>query len=243
MYDRENRLLYGARYPQRVYEGFEAVPPLVVSCLIEIEDRGLLDFTHPRRNPAVDWGRLAKAIGAHALRLVDRRRKAIGGSTLATQLEKFRHSPEGRTVSALDKLKQMVSASFRAYQGGPDTVAARRRIVLDYVNTVPLAAVPGRGEVLGLGDGLWAWYGRDFAEVNRLLLSSGEGPDRALAFKQVLSLILAQRRPSYYLTEDRKALETLTNGYLGFLANHGVITPGLRDAALRAKLRSRAQAR
>ena len=107
-----------------------------------------------------------------------------------------------------------------------------------HLNTVPLAAVPGRGEVLGLGDGLWAWYGRDFAEVNRLLLSPGEGPDRALAIKQVLSLILAQRRPSYYLTEDRKALETLTNGYLGFLANHGVITPGLRDAALRAKLRS-----
>ncbi len=238
VYDRENRLLYEARYPQRVYERFEAVPPLVVSCLIEIENRGLLDFTHPRRNPAVDWGRLAKAIGVHALGLIDRRRRAIGGSTLATQIEKFRHSPEGRTLSARDKLKQMVSASFRAYLGGPDTIAARRRIVLDYVNSVPLAAVPGRGEILGLGDGLWAWYGRDFAEVNRLLLSPGESHDRALAFKQVLSLILAQRRPSYYLTEDRKALETLTNGYLGFLANRGVISPGLRAAALRAKLRA-----
>ena len=35
---------------------------------------------------------------------------AAGGSTLATQLEKYRHSPEGRTQSARDKLQQMASA-------------------------------------------------------------------------------------------------------------------------------------
>lgn len=92
VYDRENRLLYGARYPQRVYEVFEAVPLLIVSCLIEIENKGLLDFTHPRRNPAVDWGRLAKAIGVHALGLIDRRHKAFGGSTLSGGLSQTTNS-------------------------------------------------------------------------------------------------------------------------------------------------------
>ncbi|MBK6356965.1 MAG: hypothetical protein IPF44_09665, partial [Betaproteobacteria bacterium] len=41
--------------------------------------------------------------------------------------------------------------------------AARRRIVLDFVNPAPLGGIPGYGEVIGLGDGLWAWYGQDFA--------------------------------------------------------------------------------
>ena len=63
----------------------------------------------------------------------------------------------------------MASASLRAYLDGEDTLPRRRQIVVDYLNTVPLAAQAGFGEVNGLGDGLWAWYGRDFDEVNRLL--------------------------------------------------------------------------
>jgi hypothetical protein len=54
----------------------------------------------------------------------------------------------------------MISASLRAYSGSDFTMAARRQIVVDYVNGVPLSAVPGGGEVIGLGDGLAAWYGR-----------------------------------------------------------------------------------
>ena len=42
------------------------------------------------------------------------------------------------------------------------TMAARRQIVVDYLNGVPLSAVPGGGEVIGLGDGLAAWYGASF---------------------------------------------------------------------------------
>ena len=59
----------------------------------------------------------------------------------------------------------MASASLRAYQEGEDTQARRRQVVVDYLDTVPLAARPGFGEVHGLGDGLWAWYGRDVREV------------------------------------------------------------------------------
>ncbi len=43
----------------------------------------------------------------------------IGGSTLATQLEKLRHSPEGRTHSPAEKLRQIASATLRSYQDGP----------------------------------------------------------------------------------------------------------------------------
>ena len=97
-----------------------------------------------------------------------------GGSTLATQIEKLRHSPGGRTSSPLDKLRQVTAASLKAYRSGPDTRAYRRDIVVDYLNSMPLAALPDRGEVRGLGEGLQAWFGLDFADVQRSLLDRGD---------------------------------------------------------------------
>ena len=94
---------------------------------------------------------------SQSARLLHRENGAPGASTLATQIEKYRHSPQGVTGSAGEKFRQMMSASFRAYLDGEETLAARRRIVLDYLNTVPLAAFPGYGEVHGLGDGLRVW--------------------------------------------------------------------------------------
>lgn len=231
--DRDGRPLYSVRNPGRVYERFETIPPLVVMTLLFIEDRQLLDTRRPHRNPAVEWDRLGKAVGINALTFVGDQRRVIGGSTLATQLEKFRHSPDGRTDSAREKLRQMLSASLRAYQGGADTLPARRQIVVDYLNSVPLAAAPGHGEVQGLGDGVWTWYGVDFVEANRLLTDpSARSEARARAYKQVLSLILAARRPSYYLVENRKALDELSDSYLRIMAQAGIIDGGLRDAAL-----------
>ena len=170
---RDTKLLH-TRVPTRVYERFEEVPPLLVSALLFVEDRHLLDAQPPQRNPAIDPERFAKAALEQALRAVDPRYAATGGSTLATQIEKYRHSPHGRTASVSEKLRQMASASLRAYQDGEDTLTRRRHIVVDYLDTVPLAARPGIGEVQGLGDGLWAWYGRDFGEVNRLLADHDE---------------------------------------------------------------------
>ena len=72
----------------------------------------------------------------------------------------------------------MASASLRAYLDGENTLPRRRQIVVDYLNTVPLSAMAGFGEVNGIGDGLWAFYGRDFADVNRLL-SARRGRQRA----------------------------------------------------------------
>ena len=116
----------------------------------------------------------------------------------------------GRTEDVSAKLRQMVSASLRAYRDGPDTSAARRQIVVDYLNSTPLSARAGFGEVNGLGDGLWAWFGTDFEHANQVL--GAPAPDAALRleqariYKQALSLLLAQRRPSYYLLAGRAAL-------------------------------------
>jgi len=237
--------LLQARVPARIYRRFEDVPPLLVDALLFIEDRHLLDPDRPQRNPAFDPRRSGKAVIEHLLRAVDAERSASGGSTLATQIEKYRHSPGGRTLSFGDKVRQMASASLRAYADGDDTLPRRRQIVVDYLNTVPLAARAGFGEVHGLGDGLWAWYGRDFAEFNRLLVDSDEGTSttgaarhrQAEALKQALSLMVAQRRPAHYLLDGADDLRQLTDSYLRLLADAGIIRPALRDAALAAPLR------
>jgi membrane peptidoglycan carboxypeptidase len=237
--DATGTTLFHSRYPQRVYESFDAVPPLVRNSLMFIEDRYLLAQDQPNRNPAIDWGRFSRAIADQGLRFVNRHQSAPGGSTLATQIEKFRHSPDGRTATPPEKLRQIASASVRAYLDGPQTMPARQQIVVRYLNSVPLAAKPDVGEISGIGDGLAAWYGRDFRDVNRILrapVSDATLDEQALAFRQVLSLLVAQRAPSYFLQRDNAALGRLTDSYLRLLASGGVITPALRDAALSAQL-------
>ncbi len=235
--------LYRAAFPSRIYENFEAVPSVVRDSLLFIENRELLDLANPKKNPAIDWTRLGKAVLDKITQLYRPDHDVSGGSTLATQIEKYRHSPNGMTLTARDKLQQVASASVRAYLDGEETLSVRKRILVDYVNTVPLAAAPGFGEANGLGDGLWAWYGLDFEETNHLLNSRFvEGDalvEAASRYKHVLSLMIAQRRPSYYLLNGRKELAELTDSHLRVLAQAGVITPGFRDAALKQPLHFR----
>eukprot|EP01114_Cavostelium_apophysatum_P007523 TRINITY_DN19630_c0_g1_i1.p1 TRINITY_DN19630_c0_g1~~TRINITY_DN19630_c0_g1_i1.p1 ORF type:complete len:623 (-),score=154.74 TRINITY_DN19630_c0_g1_i1:64-1932(-) len=230
--------LFASRFPERFYHKFEEAPPLLVQSLLFIENRELLDPAYPRRNPAVEWDRFSKAVFDKTLNSVGLggAGRVAGGSTLATQIEKYRHSPEGRTGSLNDKMIQMASATLRAYQDGEDTTKARRQIVLDYLNTVPLSAKPGYGEVNGIGDGMWVWYGRDFNQLSSMLRGPMNTPDAVTAYKEALSLMIAQRRPAYYLGDGEQDLEVLTNSHLRVLAQAGVISPQLRDAALNVKL-------
>jgi membrane peptidoglycan carboxypeptidase len=237
IFDTNNQPLFTARFPERVYDGFDTAPSLLVNSLLFIENRELLDATYPKRNPAVEWDRFSKAVFDKSLHVfTGGDKRSAGGSTLATQIEKYRHSPDGRTSSLSDKLRQMVSATLRAYQGGEDTTLVRRQIVVDYINTVPLSAKLGYGEVNGIGDGMWVWYGRDFDSLNRALKGAVDTPEAALAYKQALSLFIAQRRPAHYLGAGAKDLEELTNTHLRVLAQAGVITPQLRDLAAAQKL-------
>ncbi|WP_137818859.1 transglycosylase domain-containing protein [Pseudomonas sp. 2FG] len=235
--------LYSFRYPQQFYPSFASIPPLVVRSLLFIENRDLLTTEQPLANPAVDWPRFTLAALSQLGKKLDMQEQSAGGSTLATQLEKYQHSPDGMTVSAKEKLRQMISASVRAYQGGPQTLHARETVVRDYLNSVPLSAAPGYGEIHGLADGLRVWYGADFQAVNRLL-DPAQSPEastaqRGLALRQVLSLMIAQRRPSYYLAQGRKELAALTDSHIRLLAQGGVIDTALREAALASQAQFR----
>nr|WP_229793521.1 transglycosylase domain-containing protein [Oceanisphaera arctica] len=238
--DCRNEPVYDYRYPQRHYPDFAGIAPLVVGTLLFIENRELLSQAQPQINPAVDWPRFTKAALSQLGRALEIQDDSAGGSTLATQIEKYRHSPGGRTPSASEKLRQMISASVRAYQQGPETLAARQGIALAYLNSVPLAAAPGHGEIHGLGDGLWIWFAAELDRVNQLLDTTQPPPgslaEQGMAQRQVMALMIAQRRPSYYLYRGRDDLHDLTDSYLRLQAQAGMISPALRDAALAQRL-------
>lgn len=234
--------IYQYQYPKHQYQDFASIAPLVLDTLLFIENRHLLSEQYPKINPAVDWPRFTKAAVSQLSRALDLQDDSAGGSTLATQIEKYRHSPGGRTPSASEKLRQMISASMRAYRHGPDTLAARQQIALAYLNSVPLAAAPGHGEIHGLGDGLWIWFDADLKQVNRLLdleHPTGTLAEQGMALRQVISLMVAHRRPSFYLYRGREQLHSLTNSYLRLLAQHQLISEALRDAALAQTLEFR----
>ncbi len=235
MLDSTRQSMYRMINPQRVYLGFNDIPPAVVQALLFIENRDLLSDQFPKVNPAVDWGRFSKAVLVKAGEVVNINLPSMGGSTLATQTEKFRHSDSGITSSVKDKLIQMASASVRAYRNGEDTTEYRKQLVLDYVNSVPLSAAPGAGEVNGLGDGMFIWYGTEFDEMNRLLTQKDTKArnleQQARILKQVISMMIAHRRPSYYLVRGHSDLSVLSNSYVRLLAENGVISPEIGDAA------------
>ncbi|MFH1568619.1 MAG: transglycosylase domain-containing protein [Gemmatimonadota bacterium] len=227
--------LYSGAYPQRVLGSLREVPAVVVRTLLFVENRELLS-PGPWRNPAVEWDRLALSILSMGWRRFDADQPVPGASTLATQLVKLRHSPGGVTASPKEKLRQMLLASLHAYRGGENTTPARRRIVTEYLDSMPLAAVPDYGEVTGLGDGLHYWWGADLSEVTRRLRRVPDGPLELATwagdYRKVLSLILAQRRPTYYLVQEPAALETRTDSYLRLLVGAGILTPEQGEAAL-----------
>ena len=241
--DRNGVRLFEARYPEAVYRQFSEIPDVVYRTLAFIEDRALLDDKHPLHNPAVEWKRFAVAVFGQIAGLLDRRWQRGGGSTLATQIVKFDDSPDGRTTGVIEKLRQMLTAAVSAYKDGTDTAAARQRILLTYIDSTPLAARPGFGAVTGIPEGLWVWYGTDLDEADRVLTEPALTPAtiarQGEIYRQVLSLILAGQRPSYYLTQNHAALEALINVYLPSLAKAGVISADLRDAALASRLRFR----
>ena len=232
--------LYLYRYPQQLYTEFAQIPPVMVNSLLFVENRGLLENQEPLLNPAVDWPRFAKAAWSQVAKMFALPGQSAGGSTLATQLEKYRHSPDGLTGSGPEKIRQMISASVRAYQSGPQTLQARQRIVRDYLNSVPLSAVPGHGEVHGMAEGLRVWYGADFEQVNRALASTTTDPAseaaRGLALRQVLSLMIAQRRPSYFLNKGHDDLVELTDSHIRLLAANDIVDPTLAAAALASQV-------
>lgn len=238
--DRKSEVLYRARFPSRVFPNFESIPSLLVETLLFIENRELLRDGKVTRNPVIEWDRLAYAAFGQLLKKFVPAVNLGGGSTLATQIEKFRFSPNGQTSGPVEKIRQIVSGSLRVYLDGPDTRAARRKIVLDYLNSTPLSGRVGFGEINSIGDGLWVWFGRELRSVISALNLDEENSRslevKAKIYREVLGLILAQRRPTKYLVRDRPSLDNLIEGMLDKLERNGIISVALRDATRGHKL-------
>jgi membrane peptidoglycan carboxypeptidase len=157
-------------------------------------------------------------------------------------MEKYRHSDGGRTGSPLEKVRQLAAASVRVYRNGPDSRAARDEVIVDYLNTMPLAAAPGHGEVHGLGNGLRAWFNLDLGAVRDALNAPGASVAKAEAYRHVLALLYAVRAPTYYLANDRAALDRKITAYADLLVQAEVIDRdlhwGMRDVPLRFAARA-----
>ncbi|TMQ73228.1 MAG: hypothetical protein E6K80_00735 [Candidatus Eisenbacteria bacterium] len=224
--DARSDTLYDATRGHRVFARYEDIPPVVTHSLLYLENRQLVDGGSSLRNPALDWGRLAKASLLWTGRQLGLPLRIEGGSTLAVQLQKYRHSSNGRTHSPGEKLRQIAAASLNAYRDGPNTDQARHQVVLDYINTLPLAATPEYGEVSGLMDGLRVWFGLQPEAVWRAM-ERGTAEERARAYAPVLALLCAGQAPTYYLRHDHAALERRMRAYTRLFEVAGVIDPKL----------------
>ncbi|MGD9849694.1 MAG: transglycosylase domain-containing protein [Nitrospirales bacterium] len=238
--DQHDLPLYRFITPNKVFSEFESIPPLLVKTLLFIENRELLDPCCPYANPALEWDRLGQAFISQGIRVVQGEHHVPGASTLATQLEKFRHSPGGQTASIWEKARQVTAASLRIYQEDVRTLDAQKELILRYFNSFPMGAYPGVGEIHGFGDGLWIWYGTDLTTLQEHLSSSQSSDTRQLslagiAYKKGLSLLLALRRPAYYL-HDINALNEKTNLYLRLLTEAGIVPSAFKDIGLQTPL-------
>ena len=240
LYDDNGHEVYGVQYPRWIYPNFASVPPLVAGSLSFIEDKYLLDRREPERNPAIEWKRFGLAAAGRIAGMLIPGIHAGGGSTLATQTEKFRHSFDGRTRGVDAKLRQMLSASARAYIDGPHTLKRREQILTTYLNATPLGSMPGYGEIIGVPEALRIWFGTDYREAGKILgatpRDAAQWARKGEIYREALSLLLSERRPTYYLMQNHQALAALTDHYLWVLSNAGVIGPRLRNAALAARL-------
>ena len=236
--DDNNRTLYSASYPRDAYANFDSIPPLLVNSLLFVENRHLMDENGKTWNPAIEWPRFTGALMGYGLKKIGIHGDQGGGSTLATQIEKFRHSPEGITSTGKDKLSQMLTASVRAYDTDGKSVEGRRRIVLDYLNSMPLSSYPGFGEVNGYADGISLWFGTRFEDANKLMrrpeseLNDTEMKDLARVYRESLSLVMAVKKPSAYLLKDRHELEDRIDKFLPLMVEAKIISPRLAQLVL-----------
>lgn len=228
--DRSGARLFDASDRATGFRSYADIPPLVARSLLYIENRQLQSDLVPTRNPAIDWPRFVKAWALWTGRHLGLPVRVEGGSTLAVQLVKYEHTGDGRTQSPRDKLRQIAAASLEAYRGGPDTQAERRRLLLDYLNTVPLAATPEHGEVSGVSDGLRVWFGVDPEDTWAALDPQRPLADRAAAYKRVLALLCAVQAPTRFLREDHAALMRRVDGYTRVFEHAGVIDAELARA-------------
>lgn len=230
--------MYTAQFPRQAYQRFDDIPPLVRDSLLYVENRSLLREQPENWNHAIEWPRFVRAIIGQVQKKVGMGGDQAGGSTLATQIEKFQHSEGGQTSSGVDKLSQMISASARAYMGGLSTAESQQETIREYFNSMPLSSYPRHGEVIGFAEGLKMWFGTDFNDLNRALskpeseMSDTELAEAARYYRQSLSLIMAVKKPSAYLLRERAELEKRIDDYLKLMVDDNIISERMKNAVL-----------
>lgn len=235
--DRSGGNIYDNKTGREIFKNFADIPPLIVNSLSFIEDRDLINPDALESNPVVNWPRFYKAAFFYGLDKLGFPVRIEGGSTLATQLEKYRYSSGGRTGSVTDKLKQITAASLRVYMEGADTREARQEIIVDYLNTVPLAGAPGFGEIYGLAKGLEVWFGLKLADVAKILMSETRDQSTAETYKKVLLLLAAVKAPSFYLIQDFNALEQRVNSYVRLMSRQQVLPKDFAQLVLNTQVK------
>lgn len=226
----DGALLFKYAQADFLFQKIDDIPPLLVKTLLFLENRDLDRPATPWQNPVIEWDRILKAMFYYVGSKLSLPVPLQGGSTLAVQLEKFRHSPNGRTDSPLEKLRQVVGASLKAYREGANTRAWRERIIVDYLNTVPLAAAPSYGEIHGIGEGLHAWFGMRLSDAIKALKTPGNSPDKIRAFKYALTLLISVRAPSVFLVDERESLEEKVGQFTRLMAREGIIDQDMAAA-------------
>ena len=233
--DGDGKVVRAYSTPQRVWKTFKEIPEPVVQTLTFMENRELFTPKHRTNNPVVEWDRVAHAGLMYGLSKIGANVDVPGGSTLATQLEKFRHSPHGTTDGLGDKYQQMMSASIRVYRSGSDTMQERERIALHYLNGVPFASQKGYGPVIGMRDALWAYFGVDVEQFEHAMSGKATDEEFAAVYGPVLGLVIAQRAPTTLLRKNNEELARLMRVHLPMLVEEGVITPS-QSAAVTASM-------
>ena len=226
--------------PVSVYADYDAIPQLAIDSLLFLESREMLNAQRPASyNYVVEWDRTINALAEWGVDKVGVTQDVSGGSTLATQLEKFRHTPKGMTKGIENKFVQLYSASLRLYElsNEGDTHTGRKYVILSYINNFPLAAREDMGEVFGLRDGLWAWFGLDPDRVDRALNQETIDAEKAMALRHTVALFMALRRPTELLVRDREQLEGMIDGVLGEMYKKKVIPYELYERAKSQRLR------
>ena len=244
--DKDGGQIYYVNLSTEQFSSFQTIPPLLIQLLLHRENRELLNHERPFLNPAVEWDRFGLALLNFAGEKIFESSGGMGGSTLATQLIKFRHSSKGRTGTPFDKLKQMAGASIWAYQKNPNTLEVRRKIVKEYLNGMPLGAAPDYGEINGIGNGMWAWYGKTtnqlIADLSLPETSRDNIYKKAKTLKEAFSLIIATRSPTFYMQNVPGILDEQVTSYFRLLEKDGIISPELTKAARTTPLQFKAGA-
>ncbi len=226
--DTTGKSIYDTR-PALAFNSYSDIPPLLVEMLLFIENKELLNDS-PYYNPAIEFDRLAKVLFEYLLkRMTLNEEKQAGGSTLATQMEKYNFSEDGKTNGAMDKIMQISSATLRSYISGRDTSEVRKNIVLDYLNTIPLGAAPRYGEVLGYGEALRVFYLTDTAEEKEVLKGlkyNTPYTDRQLeAIDRAIQIIISARNPNYLSLHSTDKMLELKARYIQLLVDARVLRP------------------